>query len=305
MTEQPPSEPQPEFGGQPQPAPDPYAGYPGPGAGDPNDPLVAGEYGGWWARGTALFRKTWKHLLILQIALVVLNLILVGPVQVYRAATLPAATVASRTDPMAALQLGSLLLSVVASVIAALVAAVVGLVALHIVVMAAANEPIDLAEAARRASRRLLPMIGWGVIFGLLGFVGTIFCILPGIYVALVSLLLTPVIAFERENPVSRCFALFNRNFGLALGITATMTGLVYAVSLLAGCIGGVFGAGSALAGNNGLLIVGVLVATLISAIFAAAIGLLNYPLQTVAYATLRARTVPLTTGQLVSELGQ
>jgi hypothetical protein len=303
MTEQPPPEPQPAFGGQP--APDPYAGYPGAGGVDPNDPLVAGDYGGWWARGIALARKTWKHLLILQIALVVLSLVLAGPVQIYRALTLPAVTAANRTDPMAALQVGSLLLSLAASVITALVSAVVGLVALHIVVMAAANEPLDLMEAARRASRRLGPIIGWGLVFGLMGFAGTILCFLPGIYVALVSLLLTPVVAFERESPVGRCFTLFNRNFGIALGITATMTGMVFAVSLIAGCLGGITGAGSAITGNTGLLVVGTLISTLIAAIFAGAIGLLNYPLQTVAYATLRARSVPLSTSQLVGELSQ
>ncbi|WP_163511821.1 hypothetical protein [Fodinicola acaciae] len=284
------------------PSGDPYAHYPGPGLSDPNDPLVAGDYSGWWSRGLELAKRTWQQILVLEIALVVLTLLLVTPISVWR---LTSIDLTGRGTANPGFQLGSSLLQLAATVVTAVIGSVIGLVAVHLVAMAAANERPALGVALQRAARRMPHIVLWALVFGALAFVGFIACVVPGLYVGLVSLLLPSVVAFERDNPLSRAFSLFNQNFGLALGFAATIYGLSLVASLIAGCLGGVAGVGAVVARSTGALIGGTILATLVSAVLAAAIGLLTYPLQVVAYATLRGRRTPVSTAQLVQELSQ
>ncbi|GAA1702247.1 hypothetical protein GCM10009765_59640 [Fodinicola feengrottensis] len=313
MTEQPPSGAQPEYPGEPsQPTPDAYAGYPGARNLDPNDPLVAADYGGWWARGTALARKTWKHVLILQIAFVVLELILITPVHIWQAslAVVPG-SIAPGQNPNDVLaqslgrQVGPILLSLVAGVLTQVIAAIIGLVVVHLMVMAATNEQLDIGVAFQRASRRLGIIVLWSVIFGLLATIGFVLCVLPGFYVALVGMLLAPVVAFERGNPLGQAFTLYNRNFGLALGLTLTVVACGLVAGIVAGCFGGALTIGSAVTGSTGAYILSAVITVLISAVLTAAVQLLTYPLTTVAYATLRARLEPLSTAQLATEIAR
>jgi hypothetical protein len=109
------------------------------------------------------------------------------------------------------------------------------------VVREATGRPAPLGESVSFALSRALPLLGWGILSGIITVVGLILCVLPGLYAGIVFYMtLAGVVVIERGG-IDRCFALFNRRFGPSLG-RGLIGLLVYAVygiviSLIVGAI--------------------------------------------------------------------
>jgi hypothetical protein len=108
------------------------------------------------------------------------------------------------------------------AVLGAVILAVVGAYALaasvFIAVTQANGEPANLGSALSFAARRVLPLIGWGIVAVLLFCLGMVLLILPGLYLAVVfAASLTGVVVIERRG-IGRCFKLVNNRFGPTLG---------------------------------------------------------------------------------------
>jgi hypothetical protein len=268
---------------------------------------VSVDYNGWWSRGVALAKRAWRPLLTLQLLGAVVTL-LINVVPGYRSARDAAEMAdlapgaAPSTDPLRVM--GEALVPVALYPLQLVVTSLVALASVYVVVAAATGRQIGVGDALRAARSRLLALAGWAFLAGLAVIAGVCACFLPAIYLSLVFTLLAPVVAFERETPIPRCFRLFHADTGAALARTATIGGLMLAAGVVGGVITAVasvivFAVGSGLAAVLFATIAGSLLGSLAGAV----VGVLTAPLAVLAYADLRARTEPLTTPQLAAAL--
>lgn len=280
----------------------PGYGYPGGPLPLPaDDPLIAPDYAGWWSRTTQLVKRCWKQLALLQVAVLVVNVVLGAPLQLLSIWLQSQ----MRGDVTLALLLSlvTLLFAFLLIIVALVVSAVVALAAIRLVVAAATGQPLDPMAAAREIRDRVPAMIGWSLLFGLMIGVGLLFCVIPGLYLYMPFLMLAPVLLFERGQNLSRCFQLVHRDFGAALGMLATIVGMGVGVYLISsGIQWAVSFALVALLGTVGTYVASV-ISIIVSSVLAAGLAIFTIPLQTTAYASLRARLEPLSTGQLAAEV--
>jgi hypothetical protein len=311
MSELPPYPPPVPPGPEGQPTPEPYAGpwvapQPPPVA-YLEDPLISPDYSGWWRRGVAIAKLAWRQILLLQAIVGVLTFTvetLATTWQSFALRDIDRAATAGRDPDLGVIFAGTGLV-IVASLVVALVTMIATLAAVRIVIEAAAGARPDVGAALGSAVRRLFPLLGWGILSGLLIVVGLCACVVPGLYFAAVLLVLAPVVALERGNAIGRCFKLFHGDFGASVARTATIFGIVVGVSLMGGVVGVIAG----LAAPPETASTGALIASAaVSSAFAVAIGgvlrILIDPLTVAAYADMRARVEPLSTATLVQELG-
>ncbi|GAA1702255.1 hypothetical protein GCM10009765_59650 [Fodinicola feengrottensis] len=265
--------------------------------------MVSANYAGWWSRAVALAKQTWQQLALLQLATVAVNLLVVLPGSLLRL-WLVSGGVRGSTAIVGVGLVGNGL-QLLAGVIQIAVSAIIGLAAVHLVTGAATGQPVTAVSAAQQAMPRFWPMVGWSVLFALMIAFGLVACIVPGLYLAMPFMVLAPVIAYERVNAFARSFDLVHRDFGAAIGVLATIIG-VYAVALVLNfVIAGVFSAVAiAVLGSAGTYVAMVL-SSIIGSVVSLVIAVFLYPLQTTAYAHLRARREPLSTGQLAAELAR
>jgi hypothetical protein len=308
----------------------PRQGYAVPGSAPPGptgyqpvpgqaDPLVSADYGGWFARGKAVAVAGRRPLLMLQVVNAVAALLLQGPAVVYLVLVLDDAQAAlggpGGTEPP---DFGAFLaalwpaagVSAAAVLLAGLVSLVVTLASMRVVVRVAAGEHAQPGREFAAALRRLPALAGWSLLGLLLAAVGALFCILPGVYVALVLTLLPAVVLFERGGALARCFRLFHADLGAALGRVLTVVGLGIAGNVLVNLVQRLValvlvgvGGGADGAVPPGLLVADALVGIVLQVIVSAGLAVLLIPLLVGAYAHLRARREPLTTATLRSEL--
>ena len=279
------------------------------GGGFPGDPLVSADYAGWFRRGVAIVKRGWKQLAALQTVGLVPALIVGIPVSVLtgvrrddllgrlnNTTTGTELQVSDFTDliPVLALALGG-------AVVSFIVTAVITLAAVHVAASAAAGLEPTVGDALRLAGRRVLPLIGWELLFVPIALVAVCACVLPVLYVAAVAAVLAAVVAVERSNAVARCFGLFNNNLGLSLSRIATIFGITIAAGLVSSVFGGIFRATLA---ASGAIVAGVVTSTVVSAAFSAAVGVLAAPLTLTAYADMRARKDGITGATILYELG-
>jgi len=270
--------------------------------------LISADYNGWWQRSIGLVKASWLPLLVLQAIGAAVGFVLRSPAAIFQALATRDIREAAATRT-SGLNFGNLFaglgLSVVAIFIAFLVSALVTLAAVHVVAAAATGRQASVGDALRGAVRRLLPLIGWQLLAGLIVVAGICACILPGLYFAAVFMVLPAVVAFERSNAISRCFRLFHGNIGASVARVATILGVIIVASLVGGVIGGGISAivAPAATATSGALIAGQLLTTVIGVIVAAAIGILTAPMIVTAYADMRARIEPVSTSVLVQEL--
>jgi hypothetical protein len=305
MSELPPY-PQPASPGAEGPWVPPQAPPWGSPSGYPEDPLISPDYSGWWRRGVAITKLAWRQLLLLQAVVGVLTFTVETVATAWQSFALrdiDRAATAGR-DPDLGLIFAGTGLVLVAALVVALVTMVATLAAVRIVVEAATGAQPDLGAALGSAVRRLFPLLGWGILSALLIVVGLCACIVPGLYLAAVLLVLTPVVALERGNAIGRCFKLFHGDFGASMARTATIFGIVVGVSLVAGVIGVI---ASLVAppetASTGALIASAAVSSAFSVVIGGAMRILVDPLTVAAYADMRARVEPLSTATLVQEL--
>jgi hypothetical protein len=299
-------QPPPGYGQQPPPgyAQGPPYGQPIPGYGqgwrpdtDPADPLVSSDFGGWWARGVALAKRCWRQLVILQVGGAVLTM-LVNVIPTYiQARNAAQVSVAATSDPAALI--GGAILTLLTIPFTLVIDSLVVLASVYVVVAAAMGGNAEVGDAIRRGMRRLGPLVGWTFVAGLITVAGFVACILPGFYFLLVFVLLAPVVAFERQRVLARCFQLFHADVGAALARTVTIGAIWVAVAIVAGILDLVIG----LVIGQGSVAASVVVTLVVSAIVMIPAAVLTTTLAIVTYADLRARIEPISTLQLAAEL--
>jgi hypothetical protein len=153
-------------------------------------------------------------------------------------------------------------------------------------------------QGLRFGFSRLLPMIGWSIATGLLVIVGSLFCLLPGIYLGVVFFgTLTGVVAFERPSSVvSRCFELMKGNwwdmFGRALLVVVGLFLFSCGVGLLSG--GFSVAASRSTTGSAG--------STILSSVLGIPLAMFLSVAAIVTYAELRRKLEPISSAQLAAE---
>lgn len=279
----------------------------GPPAAYPEDPLISPNFSGWWQRGFAIAKVTWRQLLVLQAIAGVLSFglqTLAGAWQSFALRDIDRATRAGE-DPEIGTFLAGTGLVLLGSVVVVLVTMVATLAAVRIVVQGATGAEPDLGAAVAGAVRRLFPMVGWGILAGLIVLVGVCACIVPGLYFGAVFLVLAPVVAVERGNAISRCFKLFHGDLGSSLARIATIFGITVGVSIAAGVIGAIVGlAVPPATASTGALVAAAAITAAFGVLIGGALRILTDPLTVAAYADMRARVEPLSSAMLVHELG-
>jgi hypothetical protein len=292
--------------GQPYPA-DPYPGQPYPGAAGPAgppypggswpggdhpaalpdlpvgamaDPLVAPSFSDWWSKVIGVLVRSWRPLLVIQLATVVPGMVI--------SAVVLAATASGST----ALSIGAALLGLVGVVIVFVVALLAQAASIYVVAKQASGEVVGAGPALSFAAGRALPLLGWSILAGILVVIGFLLLVLPGLYLVVVfSACLTGVIMFERAG-IGRTFGLVNRAFGQTLGrlLSFALAALVYAA--ITGAIV------NAVVGREGFL------SELLGNILTLPVTFAAVGLGVVTYATLRNRENPaVTTPVLAAEL--
>lgn len=229
--------------------PYPWAGgYPTP----DDDPLVPKDLGGWFGRIGGVIRRSWRRLVVLQ----AIGAVIEAALGVARNLTAPAIAGlgfgagrgAGLSPATVAAESGLYLrISLIGAVVAIVIVAFLFAAGVFVIVREAAGHPTSVADALRLGAPRALLLIGWGVLAWIITTIGLLLILLPGIYLGLVfGASLLGVVVIERGH-IGRCFALFHRAFGAALGRTAlaAVIGAVYVVIvfIIASLISG--GAGS------------------------------------------------------------
>jgi len=299
----------PEYGPPPGYGPLPPGYGPPPGYGqppryvalgiDPRDPIVTAEFGSWFQRLFGVIGRSWRSVGLFQLicalpsaalaALLAATSYGVGPVLQHSGSSLTGAVAA---------MFGAIALSGLALVV---VGVAFGLFAqagsMWIAVREAAGAPAPLAGAFRFGVSRALPLLGWGLLAGLVTAAGFLACILPGFYVAAVfTASLTAVIVFERgQNPIGRSFTLFNKALGPAIGrcLLALLAVIVYtsATSFLQSVLG------TALPDPNGIT------SALLGAFLGLPLAVAGTAFSLVTYAGLVAQGTPVSTSDLLARL--
>jgi hypothetical protein len=256
----------------------------------------------------AVVRIAWRQLVALQVVLAVVTFGLQGAAGVVAALALRDADLTANGTEQP--PLGDLLaaggLTVVAVLISVLLSTLATLVAVHIVVQAATAGQPRLASCLAGASRRLLPMIGWGLLAGLIVIGGVCACILPAFYFGAVFTILAPVVAVERGGAIGRCFKLFNRDVGASLARVATIGAIWVGGGLLAAVPAALGGAiTDPASATTPALVISELVGTAVTVAISGVLRVLIDPLTVAAYADMRARVEPLSSSVIAQELAR
>ncbi|MFR9801366.1 hypothetical protein ACL02T_03565 [Pseudonocardia sp. RS010] len=192
------------------------AQYPGGAPAPLADPLVAADFSDWWAKVLAVLKRSWQPLLLIQLATALPALILAAILGVVLAAGGGVVGVAVGGGIFVILVVAASLLAQGASV--------------YVVTRQAAEQPVGASEALSFAASRALPLLGWGLLAGILVFIGFLLLVLPGVYLLVVfAASLTGVIMYERAG-IGRTFELVNRQFWGTFGrlITFAIAAAVY-----------------------------------------------------------------------------
>ncbi len=172
----------------------------------------------------------------------------------------------------------------------------------HLVVQLASGRRPELGLAARAAVPRILPLLGWSLLAGLLMLIGLCACVIPFFYLLGVFTVLAPVVMFERGPAIARCFTLFRGDVGASAARVAIILGFSVGVSVLSQVVGASV---AGIAGTDiGARMVAAVAAATVAALLRAAVGVLTAPLTVLTYADERARIEPVRSADLIAALG-
>ncbi|WP_156935186.1 hypothetical protein [Pseudonocardia spinosispora] len=243
----PPSYPRPQGYGAPQ-GYGPAQGYPpyaGPGgwAPPPNDPLIPGDFSGWFSRVMSVTGQNFGRLALLQVIAAVVLSILVAILGLLSGLgdsgmgyDTSGGGLTREFDPsaeapsLAGMMASSILFGLAYLVCMFAVLAPTFVASVYLVVRNAAGESAAIPDALRFAGRRAGPAIGWGLLVGFLIALGCFLFFLPGIYLGTVlGGSWIGVVALERKG-IGRCFTLVNPRFFPTLGRMAVYGVLSFVV---------------------------------------------------------------------------
>jgi hypothetical protein len=154
-------------------------------------------------------------------------------------------------------------------------------------------------DGLRFAMSRIWPMLGWGLVTGLLTAVGFVLCIAPGIWLGVVFFSgVTGVIAFERGHAFERSFALIKGQWWSMFGRAAMMSVLWWGVSFVIGLLTiAIFGTSI---GDRSTA--AIIASQIITTVIGLPLAMLLSIAAVIAYAELRSKERFTTAGQLASE---
>ncbi|MDY7085612.1 MAG: hypothetical protein SYR96_10940 [Actinomycetota bacterium] len=282
----------------PQPGYHPYGAQPAYGLpsgyyAGPEDPLVSPDYAGWFRRSFTLLAAVWQPMTLVQLMWAVPLL----AVSIASAFTQPDTTVVADPQTVTLDDFLEPLLVILPFSLAAVVIAMVGqLATLDILVQRATGRTPSVTEALKNGLRRFFPLLGWQILAGLTILLGLVFCVLPGIYFAVVLMVLTPIVLLERGQGIGRAFQLFHADFGAALARVATVFGFYIAFAVVEGIF-------TAAVDPTARASTGVaLFLAFVSTGFSVAAGVVISPMVLTAYADMRARREPFSTAYLAPQ---
>ncbi len=179
---------------------------------------MATSFSDWWVKVIGVLTRSWQPLLFIQLATVVPGMIIAAIV-----------TAAAGTDSTV-VSVGAAIVGVLGAIILFVVALLAQGASVYVVGKQASGQEVGAGPALTFAAGRALPLLGWGLLAGLLVMLGLIVLIIPGLYLIVVfAASLTGVIMFERAG-IGRTFALVNPAFGQTLGrlLTFLLAAIVY-----------------------------------------------------------------------------
>jgi hypothetical protein len=234
----------------------------------PGDPLVPADLGGWLRRVLDVVQRSLVPLLQIQLAAAVIGVL----VSLIAGQPLGGAEPTANTLAQVGELMGRGLIAVLVTLV---VSAFASASSMFIAVRNANGEAVDLGTALSFAATRVLPLIGWSMLAGVLIVLGTLAFVIPGIYLAVVLLsCLTGVVVIERAG-IGRAFALVSQRFWPTFGrmalVAVAALVVVGAVSLLTASVGP-----------------GSIAATVVQAVLAVLVGMVGTGVAVVTYAELR-----------------
>jgi hypothetical protein len=255
---------------------------------------VPANFGGWFQRIIDVVRRSFVPLAILQVVTAVVSAVFgivtasmtpnVGDLQGL-SARLQAGEQVSPEEIAAATNgvrtaMGPFVgVSAVGGLILAVVGLFVAVASVYVAVRDASGQPTSAGQGVRFAGGRVLPLLGWGVLAGIITMIGFVLFILPGLYLMIVfGSTLLGVVVIERQG-IGRCFALANARFLPTAG-RVLLAGVILAVyALVVGIIAVGIGGGP-----------GSVVTPIVRAILMIPLGIAGTAFAVVTYAELRGR---------------
>jgi hypothetical protein len=299
-----------------------YAPYPGRG-GAPRpsveDPLVPVDLGGWFKRVFGVLRRSFARVLLLQGVV----LLAAGAIEVVTVRNMVSAMMSSASSLEAVGALGetgdpSSVSPAIAGVVASMFSPVTVIAWLALMIIAvfaqaaswyvvvgdAAGTRTSIGTALRLSARRVLPLLGWGLLANLVAAAGFVLLIVPGLYLMIVfGSTLVGVVVVERRG-IGRCFALLKGRFWATTGrlflAAAILVGYSVVVSIVV--VPSVVG----LASSGTDLTAGLTVAMVVNLVLSIPVDVAMVAVAVVTYAELRGHERPgVSTPVLAAELAR
>jgi hypothetical protein len=317
------SQPGPPQQGYPQPGFAPgFAPYPGHGQGQRppvEDPLVPVDLGGWFKRVFGVLRRSFGRVLLLQgvvlLAAGVIELVTVQNVISNLAGSVSALGEAgalegtgdpSQLSPAIVGAFASLFspVTVIAWLAFMVIAVFAQAASWYVVVGDAAGERTSISAALRLSARRVLPLLGWGLLANLIAAAGFVLLVVPGIYLMIVfGSTLVGVVVVERRG-IGRCFALLKGRFWATTGRLLLAGVILGGYSVIVSIV--VTPVVVGLASNGIDLTTGIVMAMLVNLVLSIPASVAMVAVVVVTYAELRGHERPgVSTPTLAAELAR
>jgi hypothetical protein len=284
-----------------------YTPYPGGYSAPATDSIVPNDFSTWFANVFGAFGRSWKSLLILH-AIAVVPMLVITIAQQFMLRNQVNDFLSSdgqRFNFFGGASGTALLFGFLAIIVSFVLRAIASLATAHLITRDAAAEQLGTTTRAqwgdglRFAMSRIWPMLGWGLVTGLLTVVGFVLCIAPGVWLGVVFFSsVTGVIAFERGHAFERSFALIKGQWWSMFGRAAMMSVLWWGVSFVVGLLTiAIFGTSI---GDRSTA--AIIASQIITTVIGLPLAMLLSIAAVIAYAELRSKERFTTAGQLASE---
>jgi hypothetical protein len=199
----------------------------------PQDPLVSGDFNGWWRRSVWLIRAGWRPMALVQVVVTVpIAAIVIPAFSRFEKEQAEAHRIMETTDLTPGLIFAGWTSLVPVIVIGSLLYLLGQLAVAQLVISLATGRGTALGPAVATAARRTPALLGWFLLAVPVLLIALALCFFPAIYVGAVITILPVVVLVERRRGIGRCFQLFNADLGLSIARIATIIGLTFAASL-------------------------------------------------------------------------
>lgn len=296
----PPDDPQPPSSGYSVP---PDFGRYGPSSLDgPYDPLVPPPAGGLsvaWMRFNAVLRACSGRLMLIMLLTVAVPQVVMWWLinSMVDGATVAGNLVVPSDEAFTAVAGGVIVVALLLTLASLLFSALGWGAGIWTITQVASGREWSFGAAFAASARRLGPMFGWYLLYGVMVAVGLLLCVLPGLYLAAAGSMFSFVLVYQRGRAaMAESFRLVHRVFWPVVGRFLLVAGFMAAATFVVNCCTG-FVTGDAEGTSPVALSVSSLADVPIYTI--ALVGLL------LTYTQARARHEPVTTDQLWREANQ